>query len=130
MYNIFEIALQNAIFEIVNIVIFCIEMQWQSKMLLPSDRECVIINYVTEIFASLYTYIYNQAGKKNIYIYTKNANMNRNCDTYLYIYIVKQFLLIICRHLINVVVRIMPTLVEIGPSNASQGQHRRKEATK
>ena len=24
----------------------------------------------------------------------------------------------------------MPTLVEIGPSNASQGQHRRKEATK
>ena len=87
MYNIFEIALQNAIFEIVNIVIFCIEMQWQSKMLLPSDRECVIINYVTEIFASLYTYIYNQAGKKKIYIYTKNANMNRNCDTYLYIYI-------------------------------------------
>ena len=24
---------------------------------------------------------------------------------------------------------IMPTLVEIGPSNASQGQHRRKDAT-
>ena len=24
----------------------------------------------------------------------------------------------------------MPTLVEIGPSNASQGQHRRKEAEK
>ena len=25
--------------------------------------------------------------------------------------------------------QIMPTLVEIGPSNASQGQHRRKDAT-
>ena len=35
-------------------------------------------------------------------------------------------LIIICRFLINVVVK---TLVEIGPSNASQGQHRRKDAT-
>ena len=30
VFSIFEIALQNANFEIVNGVIICIEMQWQS----------------------------------------------------------------------------------------------------
>ena len=34
----------------------------------------------------------------------------------------------ICRFLINVV-KLCKTLVEIGPFNASQGQHRRKDAT-
>ena len=33
MFSIFEIALQNANFEIVNVVIICVEMQWQRKKL-------------------------------------------------------------------------------------------------
>ena len=52
MFSIFEIALQNANFEIVNVVIICIEMQWQSKKLFLSDRVCVIIKSVSDISAS------------------------------------------------------------------------------
>ena len=40
MFSIFEIALQNANFEIVNVVIICIEMQWQRKKLFMSDSVC------------------------------------------------------------------------------------------
>ena len=51
MLSIFEIALQNANIEIVNVVIICIEMQWQRKKLFLSDRVCVIIKSVSEITA-------------------------------------------------------------------------------
>ena len=40
MFSIFEIALQNANFEIVNVVIICIEMQWQREKLFMSDSVC------------------------------------------------------------------------------------------
>ena len=49
--SIFEIALEDADFVIVNVVTICIEMQWQRKKFFPSDRVCVIIKYVSEIFA-------------------------------------------------------------------------------
>ena len=45
---IFEIALQNANFEIVNVSI-CIEMQWLRKNNFLSDRVCVIIKSLSEI---------------------------------------------------------------------------------
>ena len=48
----FEIALQNTDFKTVNVVIICIEMQWQRKKLFLSDRVCVIIKSVSEITAS------------------------------------------------------------------------------
>ena len=48
-FSIFEIALQNANLEIVNVVIICIEMQWQRKKLFMSNRVCVIIKSVSEI---------------------------------------------------------------------------------
>ena len=51
MFSIFEIALQNANFKIVNVVIICIEMQWQRKKLFLSDRACVISKSVSEISA-------------------------------------------------------------------------------
>ena len=51
MFSIFEIDLQNANFEIVNVVIISIEMQWQRKKLFLSDRVCVIIKYVSEMSA-------------------------------------------------------------------------------
>ena len=50
--SIFEIALQNANFEIINVVTICIEMQRQRKKLFLSDRLCVIIKSVSEISAS------------------------------------------------------------------------------
>ena len=53
MFSIFEIALQNANFEIVNVVTICIEMQWQWKKLFLSDRVFVIIKSVSEISACL-----------------------------------------------------------------------------
>ena len=40
VFSIFEIALQNAIIEIVNVVIIFIEMQWQRKKLFLSDSVC------------------------------------------------------------------------------------------
>ena len=40
VFSIFEIALQNANFEIVDVVIICIEMQWQRKRLFLSDSVC------------------------------------------------------------------------------------------
>ena len=49
MFSIFEITLQNANFEIVNVVIICIEVQWQRKKLFLSDGVCVIIISVSEI---------------------------------------------------------------------------------
>ena len=49
MFSIYEIALQNANFEIVNVVTICIEMQWQKTRLFLSDRVCVIIKSVSEI---------------------------------------------------------------------------------
>ena len=52
MFSIFEIALQNANFKIVNVAIICIEMQWQRKKLFLSNRVCVIIKSVYEISAS------------------------------------------------------------------------------
>ena len=52
MFSIFEIALRNINFEIVNVVIICIEMQWQRKKFLLSDSVCVIIKSVSEITAS------------------------------------------------------------------------------
>ena len=52
VFSIFEIALQNANCKIVNVVIICIEMQWQRKKLFLSDRVCVIIKSVSEISAS------------------------------------------------------------------------------
>ena len=51
MFSIFEIALQDANFVIVNVVTICIEMQWQRKKLFLSDRVCVIIKSVSEILA-------------------------------------------------------------------------------
>ena len=38
VFSIFEIALQDANIEIVNVVTICIEMQWQRKKLFLSDR--------------------------------------------------------------------------------------------
>ena len=52
MFSIFEITLQDENHKIVNIVIICIEMQWQRKKLFLSDRVCVIIKSVSEITAS------------------------------------------------------------------------------
>ena len=34
LFSIFEIALQNANFDIVNVVIICIEMQWQRRSII------------------------------------------------------------------------------------------------
>ena len=51
MFNIFEIALQDANFEIVNAAAICIEMLWQRKKLFLSDKVCVIINSVSNISA-------------------------------------------------------------------------------
>ena len=45
MFGIFEIALHDAKFEIVDVVTICIEMQWQRKKLFMPDRVCVIIKY-------------------------------------------------------------------------------------
>ena len=52
MIIIFEFVPQNANFEIVNVVIICIQMQWQRKKPFLSDRVCVIIKSVSEISAS------------------------------------------------------------------------------
>ena len=52
MFSIFEIAFHNANFEIVNVVIICIEVQWQRKKLFLSDGVCEIIKSVSEITAS------------------------------------------------------------------------------
>ena len=52
VFSIFDIALQDANFEIVHVVIICIEMQRQRKKLFMSDRVCVIIKAVSEITAS------------------------------------------------------------------------------
>ena len=41
MFSIFEIVLQNANFEIVNVVTIGIEMQWQRMKLFMSDSVCV-----------------------------------------------------------------------------------------
>ena len=48
----FEIALQNANEKILNVVIICIEMQWERMKIFLSDRVCVIIKSVSEITAS------------------------------------------------------------------------------
>ena len=42
MLSVFEIAFQVAHFEIINVVVICIEMQWQKKKLILSDRVCMI----------------------------------------------------------------------------------------
>ena len=55
--SIFEIALQKANFEIVNVVIICIEMQCQRKKLFLSDRVRVNIKSVSEISACFIKYI-------------------------------------------------------------------------
>ena len=52
LFSIFEIALQNANSKIVNVVIICIELQWQRKKLFLSDRVCVINKSVSETTAS------------------------------------------------------------------------------
>ena len=52
VFSIFEIALQNANYMIVNFVIICIEMQWQRKKRFLSDRVCVIMKSVSVITAS------------------------------------------------------------------------------
>ena len=62
MFSIFEIALQNANFKIVNVVIICIEMQWQRKKLFLSYRVCVIIKSVSEITASFINFETNKFG--------------------------------------------------------------------
>ena len=49
MFSIFEIALQGANFEIVNVVFICIEMQWQRKNVFLYGRVCVIIKSAYEI---------------------------------------------------------------------------------
>ena len=51
VFSIFEIALQDANFEIVDVVTICNEMQWQKKNFFLSDRVCVIIKSVSEISA-------------------------------------------------------------------------------
>ena len=48
MLSIFEIALQKANFEIVDVVIIGIEMQWQRKKLFVSDRVRVNIKSVSK----------------------------------------------------------------------------------
>ena len=53
VFSIFEIALLNANFEIVNVVIICFKMQWQQKKLFLSNRVCVIIKTISENTASL-----------------------------------------------------------------------------
>ena len=50
-FSIFVISLQDANFEISNVVTICIEMQWQRKKLFLSGRVCVIIKSVSEISA-------------------------------------------------------------------------------
>ena len=50
--SIFEYAHKNANFEIVDVVIICIEMQLQWKKLFLSDRVCVIIKAVSQNSAS------------------------------------------------------------------------------
>ena len=52
MFSVFEIALQDANFDIVDVVIICIEMQWQRKKHFVYDRVCVIIKSVSENSAS------------------------------------------------------------------------------
>ena len=52
VFSIFEIAIKNANLLIFNVVIICIEMQWQRKKLFLSDRVCVIIKSVSEATAS------------------------------------------------------------------------------
>ena len=52
VFSIFEIALQNANFEIVDVVIICIEKQCVRMKFFLSDRVCVIIKSVSEISAS------------------------------------------------------------------------------
>ena len=49
MISILDIVLQDANFEIVNVVTICIEIQWQRKKLFRSDRVYVIIKCVSEI---------------------------------------------------------------------------------
>ena len=49
MFIIFEIAYQDANFEIVNVVSICIEMQWQRKKPFLSDKVCMIIKSVSDI---------------------------------------------------------------------------------
>ena len=66
MISIFEIALQDTNFEIVNIVTICIKMQWQRKKLFLSDRECVIIKSVSE----------NSACFSNILCFRESLAMN------------------------------------------------------
>ena len=51
VFSAFEIALQDANFEIVNILNICIEIQWQRKKLFLSDRVSVIIKSISEISA-------------------------------------------------------------------------------
>ena len=51
VFSIIEIALQNANIEIVDVVIICIELQWQRKKPFLSDTVCVIIKSVSEISA-------------------------------------------------------------------------------
>ena len=51
MFSIYEIALQDANFEIVNVETICIEMQWQRKKLFLSDRVYAISKSVSEISA-------------------------------------------------------------------------------
>ena len=51
VHSIFVIAHQDANFEIVNVVIICIEMHWQRKKLFLSDRVCVIIKSISEMSA-------------------------------------------------------------------------------
>ena len=60
MFSIFEVALQDANFEIVNVVAICIEMQWQRMKLFQSDSVCVIIKSVSE--ASPIVPIYYASG--------------------------------------------------------------------
>ena len=91
MFSIFEIGLQDANLEIVNVVTICIEMQWQMKRLFLSDRVCVIIKSVSEI--SAYIYIYSIVFFIFVYRYFESTLLS--------------FLL--------------QTPVEIGPSNASPG---------
>ena len=61
MFSIFEIAFQDANFEIFDVVAICIEMQWQRKKLFPSDRVCVIIKSVSEVSAR-FTNVTNASG--------------------------------------------------------------------
>ena len=64
MLGIFENAFQDANFEIVNVVTISIEMQWQRKKLFMTDRVYVFNKSVSEFYASLYIYIYDDT--KNV----------------------------------------------------------------